>query len=301
MNKGLTAVAAVSAFGFATLANAADLPTRKAPPPPPPVFAAPEPVAMWTGFYVGLNAGGTFGGNEKIGTYVADLFDPPGIAPGAAFASSAAGLTPVSNGAFIGGAQAGYNYQFRHSFVVGLEADIQGLAGGAGGSSVGTRSDPFSPATAVTVTQAHKSLDYLGTVRARIGYLATPTLLLYGTGGLAYGGANLSATHFSYDASGANASSFGSNAYSDTLVGWTAGGGLEWMFHPQWSAKLEYLYYDLGTAATPGTVIAGSTPALGLQWAYAAAERARFDGHIVRAGVNYHFNYAAQAPVFAKY
>jgi outer membrane immunogenic protein len=96
---------------------------------------------------------------------------------------------------------------------------------------------------------ASKSMDYFGTVRGRIGFLATPTLLVYGTGGLAYGGIH-SSTLIGQAITGAPAvpniySAFGS--VSNTRVGWTAGGGVEWLFLPNWSIKLEYLYYDLGS------------------------------------------------------
>ena len=80
-------------------------------------------------------------------------------------------------------------------------------------------------------------------------------------------------------------------------TGWTGGGGVEWMFLPKWSAKVEYLYYDLGTATT--------TP---LQAVYGAkgqfsnaSYQARFNGDVVRAGVNYHFGWGAPAPVVAKF
>jgi outer membrane immunogenic protein len=66
-------------------------------------------------------------------------------------------------------------------------------------------------------------------------------------------------------------------------------------------AKLEYLYYDLGSATTPGSAVAGLTPAGAATWAFLPSTSARFDGHIVRAGLNYHFNWSAPAPVAAKY
>ena len=77
--------------------------------------------------------------------------------------------------------------------------------------------------------------------------------------------------------------------------------GLEWMFHPDWSAKVEYLYYDLGSATTPGAVVAGVSPAGALRWAYESTASARFNGNVVRAGTSYHFNWGASAPVVAKY
>ncbi len=99
--------------------------------------------------------------------------------------------------------------------------------------------------------------------------------------------------------------SFGAVNFSNTQVGWTAGGGLEWMFMPNWSAKVEYLYYDLGSvtqnfalaSVDPGVVF--GTPASNAL--FGGQVRARINGNIVRAGVNYHFNWGAPAPVVAKY
>ena len=155
------------------------------------------------------------------------------------------------------------------------------------------------------------SLDYVGTVRGRLGWLFTPTLLLYGTGGLAYGGVTLNtATQVSNTAfyiSNWNVSpGFGGVNYSNTQVGWTAGGGLEWMFWPNWSAKVEYLYYDLGSVTQSFALPITTTYTYeGNQYNDAALfggqVRARLNGNIVRAGLNYHFNWGAPAPVVAKY
>jgi len=75
----------------------------------------------------------------------------------------------------------------------------------------------------------------------------------------------------------------GSANYSNLLVGWTAGGGMEWMFHPNWSVKAEYLYYDLGAVSTSGPV-AGTSPSGAPFAAFTLASQAsaRFNGHIVR-------------------
>ena len=121
----------------------------------------------------------------------------------------------------------------------------------------------------------------------------TPTLLAYATGGLAYGQTNVSTALFSVDTSGLFPPGVGSASYGSVHAGWTAGAGVEWMFWPRWSAKLEYLYYDLG-APSLGMVGIGSTdPASGSPlWAYAASTKApRFNGSIVRAGVNYHLDW----------
>lgn len=299
MKKAISALALSAALASGA-ANAADLPSRKAPPPAP---ITPEPVALWTGFYVGLNAGGTFGGSQSANLSAGDLLDagPVGAIPGAAFAASASNFASLNNGGFIGGGQVGYNYQFNRNFVVGVEADIQGVTGSGSATVVGVGLEPVTGATPVTTTQIQKSLDYLGTVRGRVGYLFMPTLLLYATGGLAYGGANFSANMVSLDPTNNFGPGFGSSSYSDTLVGWTVGGGVEWMFIPNWSAKLEYLYYDLGSATTPGAFVAGANPAGALQWAYGSTASTRFNGNVIRAGVNYHFNWGAPAPVVAKY
>lgn len=96
---------------------------------------------------------------------------------------------------------------------------------------------------------------------------------------------------------------FDGGSFSNTRVGWSAGGGLECMFAANWSAKVEYLYYDLGSMRFNSGVFTAtdtSNGGLGLLLANAVQAQARFNGNIVRAGVNYHFNWAA-APVVAKY
>ena len=164
--------------------------------------------------------------------------------------------------------------------------------------------------TAITTS---KRLDYIGTVRGRLGWLFTPTLLVYGTGGLAYGGVSVSTgiAQFNNDCAQFPAgciagAAFSSGAFSDTRVGWTAGAGLEWMFMPNWSAKVEYLYYDLGNVSYSGGPLddlqqhahgfSGGKLIAGV----VSQSQTRFNGNIVRAGVNYHFNWGA-APIVAKY
>jgi outer membrane immunogenic protein len=308
MKKILTALALVLTAGTAL---AADLPHYKAPLPPPP------PPPLWTGFYVGLNAGGTWGDNNNIYVTSAPIFvnaNPLlGLAP--QFASLAAlggsGIFSSNSSGFIGGGQIGYNWQFYNgAAVAGIEADIQGIAYSNNNRTFISGIPAPLGNTVVTVMSARKSVDYLGTVRGRLGWLFTPTLLVYGTGGLAYGGVTLNVAGFqSVVPPGPNftTTGFTGGQFSDTRVGWTAGGGLEWMFWPNWSAKVEYLYYDLGSVRTSGglttstsTPIFTPVPAGTLAWANATEIRTQFRGNIVRAGVNYHFNWGAP-PVVAKY
>ena len=122
---------------------------------------------------------------------------------------SAAGSNPDG---FVGGAQVGYNYQAAPNGVLGLEADISATSIDGKNGAV-----QFSP-------------DYLGTIRARAGY-SFDRAMVYVTGGAAYGRgdltvAGLSNTQFHW--------------------GWTLGGGVEAMVTPNVSARLEYLYVDLG-------------------------------------------------------
>ncbi len=134
----------------------------------------------------------------------------------------------------------------------------------------------------------------------------TPTLLLYGTGGFAYGGVNSSVSITQQDLFGPPVADFsapyGSFAsVSSTHGGWTAGGGLEWMFLPNWSVKVEYLYYSLGGVNFGAPQLLNLfTDTHTLAWTSALSASTSFHGNIVRAGINYHFNWAPP-PIVAKY
>ncbi len=298
MKKIVPSLAALAMM--AGSAVAADLPSRKGPMLPPP-----PPPPLWTGFYVGLNAGGGWASSTSTTLSAVPLFNlAPGNPSGVASAGSATQWISGNGGSgFIGGGQIGYNWQFYNNFLIGAEADIQGIAGSGGkANALGAGLEPGIPTNFFTSTQTSRSVDYIGTVRGRLGWLFTPTLLIYGTGGLAYGGVNLSTTYFTSADGVFYGPGAGAGTFANTLAGWTAGGGVEWMFMPNWSAKVEYLYYDLGSVRTPGALVSGPNPAGGnpLGWAYGAQSSTHFSGNIVRAGLNYHFNWAS-APVVAKY
>lgn len=215
---------------------------------------------------------------QLVGTVPAG-YDPQN-AMIAAVGSANANLSN-SRAGFIGGLGAGYNWQMG-SVVVGGEADISGIAGGRGSASrTGVASDGlFSYASRVT---ASSGIDWLGTVRGRVGYLVTPTLLVFGTGGLAFGGVH-SAVNIAGVGSGPNNDIWvGNFSRSTTKVGWTAGGGAEWKFAHNWSAKLEYLYVDLGS-------VSYSVPVVGSNWIGASNVKTKFDANLVRVGLNYSFN-----------
>lgn len=215
-----------------------------------PSRAAPivyAPVFTWAGFYIGLNAG--YGFSDSHTTAFVDV----GIAPGAAYTFSQG-----DNGGFIGGAQIGYNWQFGQ-IVAGVEADIQY-------ADLGHHRD-FAP---YYFGGGGSSGNYFGTVRGRLGY-AFDRALVYLTGGLAYG-------------------DFGGSDFfggSDTKAGWTLGGGFEYAFTPNWTARIEGLYVAVNRGNRYGTVT-GLTGG-GATTTYAVTSGKNNDVGIVRVGVNYKF------------
>lgn len=285
-------------------ALAADLPILKAPPVVPP---SPP---TWTGFYFGANVGAVFDASPNVTTSAYplynDLADQSGLGFGPTyFGSAVAASTPLggslSNVGVLGGGQAGFNWQFG-AFVAGVEADVQGSTLGSYKNLAGAALEPATQALLTTTTSLNKSLNYLGTVRGRLGYLVTPTLLAFGSGGLAYGGMNFSNAVFISSANPNFTPAALSAQFNDAKIGWAAGGGLEWMFRPDWSAKVEYLYYDLGAqTAAINFAAAPTNGAATLLYAAGYRSSVRFNGHAVRAGINYHWHWFAPAPVLAKY
>jgi outer membrane immunogenic protein len=266
---------------LAAPAVAADM-YAKAPPPYP---------YLWNGFYGGLNAGYA----DEQGTFTTAASYTPdadlGVAAGnsAGLAALSSGRIPTSNGmGFIGGGQVGYNLQLTKVWVVGLEADIQGKTGTSSGSiAAGAPIFPGPPVIPVTSVQTiSASTDWIGTVRGRLGVLLTPTWLVYFTGGLAYGGSNAS-TSLVQTGAGSPFVGTGAGSVSSTRYGGTFGGGIEWMFARNWSAKAEYLFYDLGTTSFS---YAATSPGFFLTPVYQnVVNTVHLEGNIARAGVNYHF------------
>jgi len=221
-------------------AQAADLSYKK---PAAPVYVAPA--FSWTGFYVGLNAGYAFSNSDSIN-----------VSGNPAFAALGVPSYKLSRDGFIGGGQIGYNYQM-DQFVVGLEADIQ-------------YTDLKKSGVDAFGDRARIETNYIGTVRARLGFVPMDRTLLYVTGGLAYGDTKMSSSVVGFPAL--------SGSKRDTSAGWTLGGGVEYAFTNNITAKVEYLYFDLGDNRY--TVSDGVR---------AASYRADNQGSIVRAGINYKF------------
>jgi outer membrane immunogenic protein len=284
-----TLLASAGAIALTGAAFAADLSSRA----PPPVFLPPPPVFTWTGFYIGINAGGHFGGSKTEFTGTDD--DVFGL--GTALDQ---GLIPQTgaNGSsgFIGGGGFGYNYQI-NSFVLGLEVDFDGATGHSNLNTAFGANTGLLP----VFFNGSQSLDWFGTLRGRLGWTPVDHLLIYGTGGLAFGN---SVASFSVVQSTANPplSDFASSSRS---VGWTVGAGLEYALPndwSNWSVKVEYLYYDLGN--TTSTVVYSYPNAdfscLTCEFSSLTGQT-RHNGSIVRAGLNYKFHWWVPAPVVAKY
>ncbi|MBM3574771.1 MAG: porin family protein [Alphaproteobacteria bacterium] len=307
MKKHLPSLAAALLLATSGSALAADLTTKKAPP-------APLPTPMWKGFYVGLNAGGIWSNSSSANMTTYPIWQTLATTPANTpyYSSLNGSLNIGSTSGFIGGGQVGYNWQpgyLNNNLVFGFEADIQGVVStGKTNRNFNSISPLSNGGSLLNSINANGNMDFFGTVRGRLGYLVMPTLLVYGTGGLAYGNVSYSVNLAQYGMNSAgNASqiALGSAYYSNVQVGWTAGGGAEWMFMPNWSAKAEYLYYDLGGNNLEVNTVAyslGSGAVVSSSSAFYTASNisGHPTGNLVRAGVNYHMNLSPSA-IVAKY
>jgi outer membrane immunogenic protein len=233
--------AVVACLILAGPASAADM-AVKAPP------KAVQPISNWTGFYVGANVGyGFSAGSRQISDFnaanVLDIFQT---------------AKPVGG---FGGGQIGYNWQLANApWVLGVEADLQGS--GLKGSHTGI-------GTALALETNTVNVRWFDTFRGRLGY-AADRVLLYATGGVAFGNVNSS---LSTPGPGTFETAQG------TQRGFAVGGGLEYLIAPKWSLKAEYQYIDLGRKALIGIPPFVGFRTLPVDTAF----------NTVRAGINYHF------------
>jgi len=214
----------------------------------------PVVAPVWTGFYAGVNGGGSFGDSENL--RVRNNFD-----------SSEADIGQFFHDGGFGGGQIGYNWSgfgWGNQVVLGVETDLQG-------SSIGSsfdRNDLNYAGFAPAFFHASQNIDYFGTVRGRLGY-AFGNALIYATGGFAY--ANIDTT--------VNLSSGFNVLNSNKLeTGWVVGGGVEYLFAPNWSGKVEYQFIDLSNQTISGVAADGFTDHMAFDNTFST----------VRAGINYH-------------
>ncbi|HEY7998318.1 MAG TPA: outer membrane protein [Pseudolabrys sp.] len=262
MKRMLVVAAAITAFGFVSAAGAADMPVKAVRAP---IIA---PAYNWTGFYVGGNVGYGWGNGDTS-------FGP--LPTAAAFVNLAPQTLSPNPKGVLGGLQAGYNWQ-TGQWVWGVETDFQwsGMTGSVTQTPIiQNNGTPFPGAGFV---QAGEKMRWFGTLRARAGFTPMDRVLLYATGGLAYGNVHYTST--------TDFRPVGTTQYigdiTKTKAGWTIGAGAECAFAQMWTAKFEYLYYDLGKE----NVTVNATPLLPpFQVAYSW----KTTGNIVRLGVNYKF------------
>jgi outer membrane immunogenic protein len=196
-------------------------------------------VYNWTGFYIGAQIGGAFGDVDAVS----------GPFPGVNNQSYSYDLSGV-----VGGGHIGYNWQVSPNWVFGFEGD--GEATSVRNSGIGTLG--FFHQT---------QLNWLASARARLGYAAGNTLF-YVTGGAAFGEVEVTKAFTPAAVPFAR--------YTDTLTGWTAGAGVEHMFAPNWTGRLEYRYTDLGNTGFQSVALNSQ-------------DSASVKFHAIRAGVSYKF------------
>ncbi len=253
--------------GGVQAASAADIPLKA----PPPV----APVLTWAGFYVGLNAGAAWN-DSRDNLYPTGCFINPAILCGG----------PLTSNPLRSDCQAGFNWQWNR-WVFGIEGDINYI--GINDSSPINR-PLVAPLVGNFIHTETDSAGWFATVRGRVGVTVTPNFLLYGTGGVAFGQVR-SATSVAFSAT----SDVYAGSIDTTRVGWTAGGGGEWMIAPRWSIKAEYLYVDLGTAGYNSVCTVAVCTFFAQLPSYQTDLRVH--EHIARVGVNYHFG----GPMVARY
>jgi outer membrane immunogenic protein len=286
---------------LAASAFAADLPL-KAPTAPVAV-----PICDWCGVYIGLNAGWVGGHKDVDFTGTSPL--GPSIVPDLATLDQL-GSPRLSNNGFIGGGQIGVNSQW-DNWVVGLEGDIQYM--GLKFSRTTGELTPFGTALGTPTVAFHEEETdhWLATARIRGGVAFGPALI-YATGGLAFGQQDFSQSFVINNPGGfviAGAPEFGCcvSALGSTnrfAAGWTAGGGVEFRFAPNWSVKAEGLYVDLGkegfdeTLVTPAALTAKNC-APNCFSGFTAHVDAHLTAAIARVGINYRF--WSPEPIAARY
>jgi opacity protein-like surface antigen len=257
-------VSCISVLALTAPAFAADL----APPP------IPVSVFTWTGPYIGAQIGYAWGDNFGNFAFVT----PGGIIGASALGGIAQGV--------IGGGHAGYNLQISQ-WVIGLEGSVDGAT--VTRNVISGFPDPTDPTgtRAASVTSSVRST-VQGSIRGRAGF-AWDRLLIYGTGGVAFGGFTSNLQLSGIDVIGPF---FASGSRSSTRVGWTAGGGVQYTINNNWSIMAEYRYSDFGHIQdVPVTTVAGLSLA--------------GDRHLVQnqvqVGFSYKFDVFAPSPVVAKY
>jgi len=228
-----------------------------------------DPVAYkWSGPYIGAHLGYGWANNDvDLSHSTGAIFYNDPFVPSSGSLDGGDGV--------LGGLQVGIDKQFDR-FVVGLVGDF-------------TWGDMSADATATTPLGSQwkitSDLDVMGTARVKAGYLVSPALLLYATGGVAWAKFDVKQATTFVDKDGNFLDDGGRTSGSFDHVGYTIGGGAEWALGGGWSVSGEYLYADFGEQDYQ---LKGTTkPNGGAPYVETFAQDV--DMHILRAGVNYRF------------
>lgn len=273
MKHAYTMLGAVAALGMSASTALADGAPRRAA-----AAAAPAPFS-WSGAYIGGNVGATWADSDQAAWTPANAATTAQFAACIANGSCPTRLTPDSHTGVIGGVQIGYNWQMQH-VVFGIEVDFQGST-----AHTGTQATLPVPGggAATWDTVYNANLHWLSTVRARLGFLVSPTVLAYVTGGFAFGEVGRSWGTNLLNAA-ATFPTFGRSHSVDT--GWTIGGGLEWAFSNKVTLGAEYLYVNLDGDDFSARGLAGNCTTSNCNFNVRGGD---FDTHIARLKVNFKF------------
>ncbi len=248
---------AVSAIAMIGSAQAADLGGMKETEATPPLW-------NWAGFYAGVNGGYIWNtGGVSI------LDSETGYCGECAPVTYSARQQQELDGGF-GGGQIGFNWQ-RDRLVFGFEGDVQGASLDA---SRTVWPDPWG----YGYGRSEGQLDWFATIRGRAGLVPWQNILVYVTGGVAFGGVQDNLRQ-DYGYGYYNIS----NNHSDTFTGYVLGAGVEYGLTPAWSVKFEYQFMDLGTVTLKQNAWDPSGVAVSSEL------DSKLSFNTVRVGINYHF------------
>jgi outer membrane immunogenic protein len=273
MKKSILSLVVATGALIAAPAMAADLRMPvKAP------LAPIAPVFSWSGCYIGADVGGAWG-HENANN------NNPTILTGV---NQAADFVTLNGSSVIGGGFVGCNMQF-NSIVVGIEGDWSGTH--IADTEVGPNLFANGLPTGSGSVSFSRTVDWLASIRGRIGYTFTPNTLVYFTGGGAWAKTDFSGL----DAFIGGCPNCVSTAFSSTVTGWVIGGGLEWAWSSNWLVRAEYLHYDM-QGATSAVALFGPPfpPTPGAQFFFGRDQIDEF-----RVGLSYKFNVGG--PVEARY
>jgi len=268
-----------------------------------PVFAQGQPRVVrgqpapavrsdrWSGPYAGFVAGAAIGSsslNNAIDCSFAGFLCDPTHYPenGARLSATASGSK--SNAAFTGGIVGGYNWR-RDRFVYGVETDVSYLhlrltsGGNASSLNPGLNNGGAPPVPVVATVGTTAGMDWLATFRGRAGYLASPDLLVFATGGLAL--TNQSASYSYVDNWIFNGGAAGSSRINQFAAGYAAGAGIDWIISGNWTLRAEYLHAGFGTQRTSGFIYVLQAHAARSPY----TSSANLSADLIRTGLTYKF------------